>query len=97
MFDLFGRKAKAENAALREALRIEREEIAHLDQIHRELADIIRENDQAIYNISQCAPDWNRMRPIFNQMQVGQESRMRNESNRITNILKTELLEVYRK
>lgn len=96
MFDLFGRKARVELAAAKARMDDMNLELMHCDDRIRELVDIIRENDQRIFNMSMQS-SWDKMRPIFNQMQVGQESRMRNESNRINDILKTELLEVYRK
>lgn len=103
MIDFFGRKARAE----REALQREFNDLANrhmrlIDENHnadsriRELADIIREYDQGIFQMAQKTT-WADMRPIFNKLQVGQESRMKAESNRINDILKHELIEVYRK
>ena len=69
---------------------------ADQEQTIREMADEIRQTDQLIFRMSQCS-DWSTMRPIFNKLQVEQESRQRTESNRITDIMRSELLSIYRK
>lgn len=71
-------------------------EIENLEQTIREMADTIRNMDQLIFNMSQ-QPSWERMRPLFNQLQTGQERRMKEESNRITDIMRRELISVYTK
>lgn len=96
MFDLFGRKARAELKRTQDALNDLNLAYADSDQRIRELADIIREYDQGIFNMAQKT-SWDAMRPIFNKLQAGQESRINAESNRINDILKRELIEVYRK
>ena len=70
-------------------------EIKHLDQTIREMADEIRNMDQLIYQMSQCT-DWSSMRPLFNELQAKQSRRQREESNRITDILRRELISVYK-
>lgn len=87
MIDFFGRKARAELAYHRAML-------VDAESRIRELADIIRENDQLIYNMAQKT-DWPSQRPFFNQLQSGQESRMKAESNRINDIMQEELIKVY--
>lgn len=87
MIDFFGRKAKAELAYHKAMLEDAESRI-------RELADIIRENDQLIYNMAQKT-SWPEQRPLFNQLQAGQESRMKAESNRIGAIMQKELIDVY--
>ncbi len=67
---------------------------ASLRQTIAELADTIRTMDQHIYNMSQCT-DWKSMRPYFNQLQAPMEARKTNESNRITNILRKQLIATY--
>lgn len=52
---------------------------------------IVRELDQAFYNISQCAPNWERMRPIIAEAMVGVDKRRKSESDRITNLVTKEL------
>lgn len=96
MIDFFGRKSRAELAAVQSALEFTRNDLDAANARIRELADIIRENDQLIYQMSQKT-SWDQQRPLFNQLQVGQESRMKAESNRINSILRKELIEVYRK
>jgi len=96
MIDLFGRKARAELHALRVSLDLTRIDLDKAESRIRELADIIRENDQLIYQMAQKT-SWDQQRPLFNQLQAGQESRMCAESNRINSILQKELIEVYHK
>ena len=69
---------------------------ADRNQTIREMADTIRGMDQLIYQMSQCM-DWSSMRPLFNKLQVSQESRQQAESSRIGSILRTELLSIYTK
>lgn len=71
-------------------------ELPAKDQTIREMADTIRNADQLIFQMSQYT-SWDQMRPLFNKLQVGQESRQRAESNRISKILRTELISVYTK
>jgi hypothetical protein len=82
---------------------------AQVNQLHREalgfnnqnqqtiyeMADAIRNQDQLIYQMSQCT-SWEPMRPIFNRLQIDQERRMKAESSRITDILRRELISVYK-
>ena len=66
------------------------------DETIKELADIIRAHDQLIYSMTKCS-DWPTMRPYFTELQRGQCSRQRAESDRITNIIRRELLSDYTK
>ena len=79
--DLFGRKAK--------------QEIAKLEASELQLMGQIREMDQLIYRMSQCT-SWESMRPIFNELQAPAERRMREESNRIRDVLIPEMKKAYR-
>lgn len=94
MIDFFGWKAKAKVEALDRACNILQDELDARNATIRELADIIRENDQLIYNMAQKT-DWPSQRPFFNKLQSGQESRMKAESNRINDIMQKELIKVY--
>ena len=60
------------------------------------MADSIRTMDQLIFQMSQCT-DWPSMRPHFNQLQAMTEARMREESNRIRDLLIPEMKKVYTK
>lgn len=60
----------------------------------KSMADTIRNMDQLIYRMSQCT-SWPAMQPWFAQLQAGQESRQRAESDRITDLMRTELISVY--
>lgn len=64
------------------------------DQTIREMADEVRSMDQLIYRMTQCTT-WETMRPIFNQLQEKQTKRQIEESNRIGDIMRKELLSVY--
>lgn len=67
-----------------------------LEQIIRELADEIRETDTALFNVSQSL-DWacarRHLQPLISKM----ETRRKKESDRITGILRHELISVYTK
>jgi hypothetical protein len=65
-------------------------------QIIKELADDVRSMDQLIFHMSQCS-SWQQMRPFFNKLQIMQEIRQKAESNRINDILRAELLQIYTK
>jgi len=58
-------------------------------------ADIIRNMDILIFQMSQCL-DWPSMRPYFQQLMSDMENRRRAESNRITDIMREQLIEVYK-
>lgn len=79
--DLFGKKAKRRLDAA----------IAESDRRSGELLRIIRDLDQVLYNMSQCAPDWERMRPLLAGVMVSVERRRKQESDRITNLILQEL------
>ncbi len=67
-----------------------------LEQTIKELADVIRSSDQLVFQMSQCT-SWPQMQQYFKKLQEGQQARQRAESNRITEILRRELLQVYTK
>lgn len=94
MIDFFGRKAKAKSEALDRACNILQDELGARNATIRELADIIRESDQLIWQMAQKT-SWPEQRPFFNRLQEGQESRMKAESNRINDIMQEELIKVY--
>lgn len=96
MIDLFGRKARRERDEARRSCEMWKRDHDLAEQHIRELADIIRENDQLIHQMAMLNT-WDAMRPLFNELQFGQESRMKAESNRINDIMRTELVEVYHK
>jgi hypothetical protein len=96
MIDFFGRKARAEITTLNARIDSLNRDLIYADDRIRELADIIRENDQLIWNMAQRT-SWAEQRPFFNDLQVGMERRKSDESSRIGEILRHELLEVYRK
>lgn len=91
--DLLGRKRIAQ---LLGTIEQQDEELAKANQTIREMAATIREMDQRIFRMSQCT-DWSSMRPIFNELQTDTEARMRKESDRIKDVMRRELLEVYTK
>lgn len=67
-----------------------------LDHTTSRMADAIRTMDQLIFQMSQCT-DWPSMRPHFNKLQAMTTSRMREESNRIRDLLIPEMKKVYTK
>lgn len=75
--DLLGKKAKAE---------LEQSQVKI-----RELLQVIRDQDQALYNMSQCAPNWDRIRPFLAEAMVGVDVRRQSESRRINNLILNEL------
>jgi len=81
---------------LQDTIRLFKKDVEDRDQIIREMADEIRTIDQLIYRMSQCI-DWHTMRPIFNELQSRQEKRQKAESNRITDIMRRELISVYKR
>lgn len=98
---MFGWKAKYKQLASDYAVLMEAHDdrlnvIKTQEQTIREMADTIRNMDQLIFRMSQC-PDWPSMRSLFNELQVGQERRMKKESNRIHDIMRHELISVYTK
>lgn len=69
--------------------------IAALEASELKLMGTIREMDQAIYRMSQC-PDWERMRPIFAELNDLTQRRMIAESDRIKSVLIPEMQKAYR-
>lgn len=69
-------------------------ENAILIQQINELADDIRNMDHLIFKMSQCT-NWIQMQPFYLELAEGMEARKRNESNRINNILRKELIKTY--
>lgn len=64
-----------------------------LQQI-KEMADDIRQMDQLIFNMSQCG-SWDEMRPHFLNAEALMMQRKKNESSRITDIMRQELIKTY--
>jgi hypothetical protein len=98
---MFGWKAKYKQLASEYTVLIEAHDdrlkvIENQEQTINEMADTIRNMDQLIFQMSRKT-DWSSIRPLFNQLQVGQERRMKAESNRISNIMRRELISVYTK
>lgn len=58
------------------------------------LVRTIRDMDQQIWKMSQCS-DWPSMRPNFVTLQEGMTSRKVAESNRISDLLRPQLIETY--
>lgn len=58
-------------------------------------ADTIRDMDTLIFQMTQCL-DWPSMRPYFQKLMEGMEIRRKAEPDRIANIMRTELLSVYK-
>ena len=82
----------AKQAQVNEALRkFERESYNNTTS---RMADAIRAMDQLIFQMSQCL-DWPTMRPLFNRLQAMTEARMRDESNRICDVMLPELKKTY--
>lgn len=101
MIDWFGWKAKAkieelENEFIKRTseLGVERIEHDNTKRLNDQLILTIRRMDQQIFNMSQCT-DWNSMRPIFNNLNIGTTERMKIESNRIQNLLIPEIRKAY--
>lgn len=100
--DFFGRRARAE---LEEVEQCHRETLAAWGKVAGELDLVkeanlrliaqLREMDQGTFQISQVAPDWARIRPIFVKMQAAAEKRMQNESGRIKNLMIGEIITAY--
>jgi len=98
---MFGWKAKYKQLASEYTVLIEAHDdrlkvIENQEQTINEMADTIRNMDQLIFQMSRKT-DWSSMRPLFNQLQTDQERRMKTESNRISNIMRRELISVYTK
>lgn len=67
-----------------------------LNQQIREMADDIRIMDQLVYKITQHADGtWQSVRHEFSLLKAATEKRMRDESNRITDIMRKELIHTY--
>ena len=58
-------------------------------------ANMIREMDQLIFQMSQCL-SWDTMRPYFNQLQALQETRQKAESAMIGRLVRQRVIEVYK-
>lgn len=68
---------------------------SHLDEANLRLIHELRQMDQWAYNLYQCAPDWNRMRPIVAEMYSVVEKRMEVESNRVKHLMIGEIRQAY--
>ena len=103
MFDLFGRKRiaklEADNDRLRTNLINEsdqhRVEETKLKNQVEYLVRTIRDMDQEIWNMAQKM-DWNAQRPHFVKLQDGMTARKYAENERISTIIRGELIETYR-
>lgn len=82
-------------AALEAELYMADKEIKRLELRERELADIIRRQDQLIYTMSQQA-NWGAMLPTFSKLLEDTRRRMKAESDRMTTILIPEMLKAYK-
>lgn len=80
MIDIFGWKAQAK--------------VDELESRIFELTRTIREMDQQIFSMGQ-QPSWDLMRPYYQKLQIGTDQRMRDESNRIRNVLVPEMMKAY--
>jgi len=60
----------------------------------RQMGDQIRQMDDQIWQMSQCT-DWSQMRPHFNTLSDGMTARKVAESDRISDILRPQLIETY--
>lgn len=58
------------------------------------LVRTIREMDDQIFKMSQCS-SWEAMRPNFNRLQEGMTARKVVESNRISDLIRPELIRTY--
>lgn len=100
--DFFGRRARAQakeygrllvleiNAHQVTANQVDRQHETNLRLIAQ-----LREMDQGTFQISQVAPDWARIRPIFVKMQAAAEKRMQTENGRIKNLMIGEIVSAY--
>lgn len=107
--DFFGRRAKAELARIRKnyedldeahhvALRSwghAEGQLTELKETNLRLIAALREMDQGTFQISQVAPDWARIRPIFQKMFEATERRMATENDRIKNLMVGEIVTAY--
>lgn len=66
-----------------------------VDEANLRLIAQLREMDQGTFQISQVAPDWARIRPIFVKMQAAAEKRMQTENGRIKNLMIGEIVTAY--
>lgn len=78
-----------------EATKIIRTEASLSNSRELLLMRTIRDMDQAIFSISQVAPDWDRMRPLFAELLDGTNLRMSDENNRIKEVLIQEMQKAY--
>lgn len=103
--DLFGRKRIAElekaNANLQRRLAQWEDDWSGWNKnlgvvsSHRDaLIKTLRDQDQLIWTMGQ-QPNWERQRPIFQQLQAGTDKRMRLESDRIRDVLIPEVRKAY--
>jgi hypothetical protein len=60
------------------------------------LTATLRQQDQLIYNMSQCS-SWEEMRPFFMELFDGTQRRMKEESDRIRLMLVPEIVRTYAK
>lgn len=97
--DFFGRRAKAEAELWRTRFENEKHTLFAVQKANYEtnlrLISALREMDQGTFQISQVAPDWARVRPIFQKMFEATEKRMATENNRIKNLMVGEIVTAY--
>lgn len=80
MIDIFGWKAQAK--------------VDELESRIFKLTCTIREMDQQVFSMGQ-QPSWDLMRPYYQKLQIGTDQRMKDESNRIRNVLVPEMMKAY--
>lgn len=100
--DFFGRRARAELEEYKKTAKHwelmyfqAREDQEPIRDTNLRLIAQLREMDQGIFQISQVAPDWARIRPIFVKMQAAAEKRMQTENGRIKNLMIGEIVTAY--
>jgi hypothetical protein len=89
---MFGWK---KTAALEAELYTADKEIKRLEFRERELADVIRRQDQLIFQMSQQT-SWDSMRPFFQKLNAETQRRMIDESHRMQTILIPEMIKAYK-
>lgn len=98
MFDPFGRKRieelkrQVDSANWNAELSHSNHEV--VSKQRDDLIRTLRDMDQLIFMMSQCT-SWESMRPHFNKLQSGTETRMRIESDRIRDVLIPEIRAAY--
>lgn len=90
--DIFGTKAKRRVKELELELDMLK---GSKEDVYNHLVHQLRQMDQFTYNLYQVAPDWKRMQPIVARMYEVTERRMKNESDRVRNLMVDEIKTAY--